>query len=208
MMYTPAHFHETDAAAIEALIEAYPLAALVAQTPEGLVANHVPLLREGDALVGHIALANDLHRLLDDGAEVLAIFRGEDSYISPNWYPTKAETHRAVPTWNYQVVHVHGRIGFQHDRKAKLAVVGRLTKRHEDAVNGAGGWRMADAPKDYLETMLDNIVTFRIESARVLAKSKLNQNRADTDFNAVTEQMAEQGKAGLAARMKELGKSR
>jgi transcriptional regulator len=86
--------------------------------------------------------------------------------------------------------------------------VGRLTKRHEDAVNGAGGWRMADAPKDYLETMLDNIVTFRIEIARVLAKSKLNQNRADTDFNAVTEQMAEQGKAGLAARMKELGKSR
>jgi transcriptional regulator len=207
-MYTPAHFHETDAAAIEALIEAYPLAALVVQTPEGLVANHLPLLRERDALVGHIALANDLHRLLDEGAEVLAIFRGEDRYISPNWYPTKAETHKAVPTWNYQVVHVHGRISFQHDSKTKLAVVGRLTKRHEEAVNGTAGWRMADAPKDYLDMMLENIVAFRIEIARVLAKSKLNQNRADADFNAVAEQMAGRGKAGLAARMKELGKSR
>jgi transcriptional regulator len=208
MMYTPAHFHETDAAAIEALIEAFPLAALVAQTPEGLVANHLPLLRERDALVGHIALANDLHRLLDEGAEVLAIFRGEDRYISPNWYPTKAETHKAVPTWNYQVVHVHGRISFQHDRKTKLAVVGRLTKRHEEAENGTAGWRMADAPKDYLDMMLDNIVAFRIEIARVQAKSKLNQNRADADFNAVAEQMAGCGKVGLAARMKELGKNR
>jgi len=207
-MYTPAHFHETDAAAIEALIQAYPLAALVAQTPEGLVANHLPLLRERDALVGHIALANDLHRLLDEGAEVLAIFRGEDRYISPNWYPTKAETHKAVPTWNYQVVHVHGRISFQHDSKTKLAVVGRLTKRHEEAVNGTAGWRMADAPKDYLDMMLENIVAFRIEIARVLAKSKLNQNRADADFNAVAEQMAGCGKVGLAARMKELGKNR
>ena len=207
-MYTPAHFHETDAAAIEVLIEAFPLAALMAQTPEGLVANHLPLLREGDALVGHIALANDLHRLLDEGAEVLAIFRGEDSYISPNWYPTKAETHKAVPTWNYQVVHVHGRISFQHDRKTKLAVVGRLTKRHEEAVNGTAGWRMADAPKDYLDMMLDNIVAFRIEIARVLAKSKLNQNRADADLNAVSDEMVGRGKAGLATRMKELGKSR
>ena len=207
-MYTPAHFHETDADAIEALIEAFPLAALVAQSPEGLVANHLPLLRDGEALVGHIALANDLHRLLDDGSEILAIFRGEDSYISPNWYPTKAETHKAVPTWNYQVVHVHGHISFRHDRKTKLAVVGRLTKRHEEAENGAAGWRMADAPKDYLDMMLDNIVAFRIEIARVLAKSKLSQNRTDADFNAVTEQMAGRGKAGLAARMLGVKKTR
>ncbi len=207
-MYTPTHFQETDAAAIEAMIEAYPLAALVAQAPDGLVANHLPLLREGDALVGHIALANDLHRILDDGAEVLAIFRGEDSYISPNWYPTKAETHKAVPTWNYQVVHVHGRIRFQHDRKTKLALVGRLTKRHEEAENGTAGWRMADAPKDYLEAMLDNIVAFRIEIVRVQAKSKLNQNRADADFNAVTEEMTGRGKAGLAARMQGIKKTR
>ena len=103
---------------------------------------------------------------------------------------------------------MHGRISFQHDRKTKLAVVGRLTKRHEEAENGAAGWRMADASKDYLDMMLDNIVAFRIEIARVLAKSKLNQNRADADFNAVAEQMAGYGKVGLAARMKELGKNR
>ena len=207
-MYTPDQFRETDTAEIEALIDRHPFATLVAQTPEGLVANHFPLLKDGDALVGHIALANDLHRVLDDGAEVLAIFRGEDSYISPNWYPTKAETHKAVPTWNYQVVHIHGRINFQHDRKAKLANVGKLTKRYEEAVNGSGAWRMADAPADYMESMLGNIVGFRIEIGRVLAKSKLNQNRANVDFNAVAERMAERGKARLAARMTDLKKGR
>lgn len=208
-MYTPAHFQETDQAAIETLVDHNPFATLVTHTSEGLIANHLPLLRqEGGALIGHIALANDLHRMVADGDEVLAIFHGEDSYISPNWYPTKAETHKAVPTWNYQVVHMHGRISFDHGRKAKLAAVGKLTKRHEEALNGAGSWRMADAPADYLETMLGNIVALRIDVDRVLAKSKLSQNRANTDFDAVAGKMEKAGMARLAARMKEIGKSR
>jgi transcriptional regulator len=207
-MYTPDHFRETDPAEIAALVDRHPFAILVAQTSEGLVANHLPLLKEGEALVGHIALANDLHRAVAEGGEVLVIFRGEDSYVSPNWYPTKAETHKAVPTWNYQVVHMHGRISFDHGRKAKLAAVGKLTKRHEAALNGAGGWRVADAPVEYLETMLGSIVAFRIDVDRVLAKSKLSQNRSDADFDAVAGQMSKTGKARLAARMAELRKGR
>ena len=101
-MYLPAHFTEADRAEIFALIDARPLATLVCTGPDGMLANHIPMLRDGDhGLVGHIALANDLHRLVADGAPALAIFGGEDSYISPNWYPGKVAHHRVVPTWNY-----------------------------------------------------------------------------------------------------------
>ena len=84
-MYLPAHFAETDAAEVAALMAAFPLACLVAETPEGLVANHLPLLAGPDgALIGHVALANDLHRLVAEGQEVMAVFRGEEAYVSPN----------------------------------------------------------------------------------------------------------------------------
>ena len=123
-MYLPDHFVETDQSEVAALIAGFPLAAIVAQTSQGLIANHIPLMADGDtALIGHIALNNDMHRLIPDGADILAIFRGEDGYVSPNLYPTKPAHHRHVPTWNYQVVHVAGRITFQHDTKTKRAVV-------------------------------------------------------------------------------------
>ncbi|MEF9605514.1 FMN-binding negative transcriptional regulator [Paracoccus sp. PXZ] len=126
-MYIPPHFHEIDPREIAALIEAAPLACIVAQTSEGLIANHVPLLAAPDGtLIGHVALANDMHRLIAEGQEVLAIFRGENGYVSPNFYPSKPEHHRHVPTWNYQVVHVYGGISFQHDERAKRAAVGLL----------------------------------------------------------------------------------
>ena len=148
-MYLPAHFEEIDADEIAAVLKKAPLACIVAQTDEGLIANHIPLLSAPDGtLIGHVALANDMHRLIADEQEVLAIFRGEDSYVSPNSYPSKAEHHRHVPTWNYQVVHVYGGITFQHDEHAKRAAVGLLTRDHERRVNGAKAWKMADANTD------------------------------------------------------------
>jgi transcriptional regulator len=202
-MYIPAHFAETDAAEVAGLMDANPLAVLVVQTAEGLVANHLPLLREGEGLlIGHIAKANRLHELVADGAEALAIFRGEEAFISPNWYPTKAEHHRHVPTWNYQVVHVAGRLRFQTDDKAKRKAVGLLTRKMEGEVNGAAGWRMADAPRDYLDTMLTAIVGLTLEITGIAAKSKVGQNRAATDYAALREKMTERGKPELAARMK------
>lgn len=201
-MYVPPHFQETSPEEIAAIIEACPLACIVASTREGLIANHVPVLStpKGD-LVGHVALANDMHRLIADGAEVLTIFRGDDAYVSPNFYPSKAEHHRHVPTWNYQVVHVTGAISFQHDEPSKRAAVGLLTRTHERRLNGRDGWRMADAPADYMETMLGSIVAFRIAVVRVLAKSKLSQNREARDYLGAVTGLRASGHAALADKM-------
>jgi transcriptional regulator len=203
IMYLPAHFTETDAQSITGLIAEFPLATLVAGIGDGVAAHHLPLLLLGeDRLVGHVALANDLHRQLEDGAPVMAIFRGESSYVSPNWYPTKQMHHRHVPTWNYEIVHVHGRISFQHDSRTKRAVVGRLTKSMETRINGSEGWRMADAPAEFIEANLANIVAFSIEIERIVGKSKLSQNREPVDHEAVRQVMDETGHKRLASRMK------
>ena len=201
-MYIPPHFQEIDPGEITAIIEGAPLACIVAQTAEGLVANHVPLLAAPDGtLIGHVALANDMHRLITPGQDVLAIFRGDDAYVSPNFYPTKPEHHRHVPTWNYQVVHIHGSISFQHDTHAKRAAVGLLTRIHERRVNGKAAWRMADAPADYMEQMLGSIVAFRIDVRRTLAKSKLSQNREERDYLGAIAGLRATGHEELAEQM-------
>lgn len=201
-MYIPPHFEKTDTAKIAALIEAAPLAAVIAQTADGLLANHLPLLRAPDgSLIGHAALANDMHRLIADGQDVLAIFRGAEGYISPNAYPSKAEHHRAVPTWNYEVAHVYGTIRFQHDEHAKRVAVALLTARHERRVNGAEGWRMSDAPDDFLSQMLASIVAFRISPTRVLGKAKLSQNREAGDLQGAIADLEIRGETRLAQAM-------
>lgn len=201
-MYIPPQFEEVSADAISGVIEEAPLACVVANTRSGLVANHLPLLKhpQGD-LIGHAALANDMHRLITDGQEVLAVFRRDDAYVSPNFYPSKQEHHRHVPTWNYEVVHAYGTITFQHDAHAKRAAVGLLTRYHERRVNGAEAWRMADAPAEYMTTMLDGIVAFRIAVTRVLAKSKLSQNREARDYFGTVEGLRASGHADMAERM-------
>lgn len=203
-MYVPPHFQEINSDEIRAIMEAAPLACIVANTAEGLIANHIPLLAAPDgSLIGHVALANDMHRLVADGQEVLAIYRGDDAYVSPNFYPTKREHHRHVPTWNYQVVHVYGEITFQHDAKAKRAAVGLLTRNHERRLNGKDGWRMTDAPGDYIHQMLSNIVAFRVEVRRTLAKSKLSQNRVERDYLGAIDGLRDSGHELLAERMEQ-----
>ncbi len=198
-MYLPEHFKEIDPAEIAAVVAQAPLACIVAQTEAGLIANHIPLLTGADgALIGHVALANDMHRLVAEGQEVLAVFRGVDGYVSPNFYPSKPEHHRHVPTWNYQAVHVHGDISFQHDERAKRAAVGLLTRTHERPLNGDKAWRMADAPADYMSQMLTNIVAFRIAVRKVIAKSKLSQNREPRDYRGTVEGVRASGNAALA----------
>ncbi|VDC30211.1 FMN-binding negative transcriptional regulator [Pseudogemmobacter humi] len=201
-MYIPAHFQEISRDEIARVVDHAPLACIVAQTAEGLIANHIPLLSAPDGgLIGHLALANDMHRLIGEEQEVLAVFRGEDAYVSPNFYPSKPEHHRHVPTWNYQAVHVHGRIRFQHDDHAKRAAVGLLTRAHERRLNGALAWRMADAPADYMATMLAGIVAFRIDVSRVLAKSKLSQNREARDYLGAIEGLRASGQDAMAGTM-------
>ena len=132
--------------------------------------------------------------------------RAEDAYISPNLYPTKQQTHRHVPTWNYQVVHLHGRVQFDHSEKTKRAAVGQLTKQQERRHNGEKEWKMSDAPHDYMTAMLDNIVALSFSIQRCEAKNKISQNRGAVDFDAVKEAMATTGKTHLAKAMTKVQK--
>lgn len=174
-MYLPKHFAETRVEVLHGLIRDCPFATVVTNAADGLVANHLPFELVGNALHGHVARGNELARL--DGAEVLAIFRGPDGYVSPNWYPTKQETHREVPTWNYAVVHVHGRLKLVEDAAWLRALLERLTDHHE--ATEPQPWRISDAPDDHIEKSLHAIVGIEIEIERIEGKFKLSQNHPE-----------------------------
>lgn len=194
-MYVPPQFEEVRETEILKIIERFPLATIVCNNDGDLIANHIPLLRMNEnSYLGHIAKANSLHSIFPSGVDEIAIFSSENSYISPNWYPTKEQTHRHVPTWNYQVVHLKGRLSFDDSKKAKLRAVGTLTKIHERMHFGDAEWKMSDAPKDYMEQMLDSIVAFQFDIKTILAMSKLSQNREIHDYNSVKKTMKEQNK--------------
>jgi transcriptional regulator len=139
----------------------------------------------GARLIGHVALANNVWRRADQGARVLAVFQGPHAYVSPNWYPSKREHHRVVPTYNYVTVHVHGRLHASHDSATKRSAVEALTARMESAQPAP--WKLADAPADYLEGMLAAIVAIELRIDRVEAKWKASQNRSADDRAGVAE---------------------
>jgi transcriptional regulator len=211
-MYLPPHFAAPDTASLYELIRGSALGVLVTHGAEGLDANHIPFELEqgpdGQArLLGHIARDNPLSQQLQGGAEVLVIFRAEQGYISPNWYPSKHATHRQVPTWNYRVAHVHGRATLRDDAKFVRGVVARLTRRHEQqaqarAPHPAGAWNMADAEPRYLEQLLGAIVGLEIEISRLEGKFKLGQNRSDGDRAGTVQWLEKTGQTALAAQMR------
>lgn len=172
-MYLPAAFQETREDVLAALVREWPFATLVAAGAAGPAAEHVPLLLTADgALRGHVAAGNALAGA--DGVAVLAIFHGPHGYVSPNWYRTQHETAREVPTWNYAVVHVHGRLRVRRERGWLLALLDALTERHEAGLPQP--WCMADAPAGHIERQLDAIAGLEIEVERMVGKFKLSQN--------------------------------
>src|SRR6266403_1003790 len=131
-MYVPPHFSEPSVEALHELIETYPLGVLITNGKSGLDANHIPFeLNKGQgphgALHFHVARANPVWQDVANGDEVLVVFRAADAYVSPNWYPSKHEFKKQVPTWNYIVVHAHGRITIHDDERYVRGVIGRLT---------------------------------------------------------------------------------
>jgi transcriptional regulator len=184
-MYQPAHFIEHDADALFALMTAAPLATLVRGGAE-LAADILPLTVErvgpGWRISGHVARANPLWREAD-GQPVLAVFQGPQAYVSPNWYPSKFEHGKAVPTWNYTMVQAHGTLRAIEDPEWLRAFVTRLTERHEGG--RALPWHVADAPPDYIDAMLQAIVGIEIEVTRLEGKFKLSQNRPAEDRTGV-----------------------
>ncbi|WP_425919483.1 FMN-binding negative transcriptional regulator [Acinetobacter sp. TSRC1-2] len=207
-MYIPNDFQEVRTEEITNLIKNYPLACIVANTKDGLIATHVPLIMKSDnTLIGHIAMNNDMRTLVSDDQEVLCIFKGDDAYISANYYPSKFEDHKKVPTWNYQVVHIYGNITYFTDNKSKLSAVGMLTKISEKKANGDSGWKLSDAPKEYLMAQLEDLIVFEIIISRIQAQSKLSQNREQKDFDSVVKTLQAKGKKDIAESMLRLERS-
>ncbi len=183
-MYLPSHFHETRLEVLHGLMRAHPLATLVTQGANGLVANHFPLEIDADAsphgtLRGHMARANPAWREHPTGTEVLVIFQGPHAYVSPSWYPSKQRDGRVVPTWNYAVVHAYGALRTIEDATWLRGLVGRLTATYEAAQRAP--WKVEDAPVDFIDRMLTAIVGFEIPITRVEGKWKMSQNRPAED---------------------------
>jgi len=203
-MYNPAHFALTDPEALQRIIRQHPLGMLVTHGPEGLDANHIPFeydstRGEHGTLTAHVARANPVWQQCAGGADVLVVFRGVEGYISPSWYPSKHEAHRQVPTWNYEVVHAHGRLTVRDDEKFVRGVVARLTRTHE--ATEPQPWKMGDAPADYLDMMLQAIVGLEIAVTRLEGKAKLGQNKELRDRQGAVAALQARGRVPLAQAM-------
>jgi transcriptional regulator len=206
-MYTPPHFLEARDAELRRLLRAQPLGMLVVNGSGGLDANHLPFLLDAErgghgVLVAHVARANPVWQQVADGDEVLVVFRGAQGYVSPNWYPSKHEHHRHVPTWNYEVVHAHGRLRIHDDATFVRGVVARLTREHE--AGEPRPWKMGDAPADYLADLVTKIVGLEVEVTRWEGKRKLSQNREARDFDGVVDALEARGDAALVSAMRDI----
>lgn len=177
-MYLPKHFAETRPEVLHAAIAAHPLATLITHSARGAEADLLPLLMSPDGryLNGHVARANPLWRSHPADTDVLAVFTGAQAYISPNWYPSKQEHGKAVPTWNYITVQVRGRLQVMDDAEWARALVTSLTETHE--ATQAQPWQVGDAPPDYIDSMLKAIVGIRIEISELVGKWKVSQNQS------------------------------
>lgn len=197
-MYLPPHFEETRVEELHRVITEYPLGVLVLNGPSGIDANHLPFELNPNAgqhghLLAHVARANPLWREAKDGDEALVIFRAANAYISPNWYPSKHEFHRQVPTWNYQAVHVHGKIKIRDDERFVRGIVARLTRANEARTGSDSPWKMTDSSKEYIDQMLAAIVGIEIEIIKLIGKWKLSQNREERDRINAAEELRRRG---------------
>lgn len=196
-LYNPTHFRQSDPDALRHLLRTHPLATLVLQGPDGLEAHHIPLIAVAPAtdnpearwrLQGHVARANPLWKTVGDGIAALAVFHGPQGYVTPSWYPSKPRDGKVVPTWNYAVVHAHGRLAARDDPAWVHDLVSRLTRDHE--APRPQPWAVTDAPLHYIEQMLKALVGIELEVERFEGKWKLSQNRTEEDRAGVAKGLA------------------
>lgn len=208
-MYIPEHFAETRPEVLHRIIREHPLGVLVTHGPDGLDANHLPFEIDPDQgphglLSAHVARANPVWQSCPTGTPVMVVFRGAEAYISPNWYPSKHEAHRQVPTWNYEVVHAHGILTIRDDERFVRGIVARLTRRHEAAEPRP--WKMGDAPPDFIDDMLRHIVGIEISITSLVGKLKLSQNKDARDRLGAVQALDARGSHELAASMRDAGR--
>lgn len=192
-MFCPAHFEENNIEVLTDFITQYPLATIITSKNNELTANHIPLqlvdpMGIQGKLIGHVARANTLWQI-PDNQEHLIIFQGPSSYISPNWYATKAETHKVVPTWNYAVVHVYATLKAIHEPALILDILNRQTSQQENSQSIP--WQISDAPKDFIDRLLQNIVGIEFEIKRIKGKFKVSQNQPATNQQSVIRGLSE-----------------
>jgi transcriptional regulator len=186
-MYLPAHFEENRVEVLHALMGEHPFATLLTLGAGELEANHLPLHLDPEAgpfgvLQGHVARANPVWKQAAD-SEVLVVFHGPQAYITPSWYETKREHGKAVPTWNYVVVHGRGRLRTMNDPDWLLANLESLVAHHEAGF--AEPWQIGDAPPDYIDKMLAAIVGIEIELTELKGKWKISQNQPPANRTGV-----------------------
>ena len=200
-MYLPKHFSEDRTDVLAAFVRAHPLGMLVTLDGGRPTIDLAPMLMELEPVVrlrGHVARANAITKRVADGEEVLVVFRGADQYITPSWYAAKQIDGKVVPTWNYSLVQVRGRIRWFETPERLHAIVEALTRTHESP--RAAPWSVDDAPADYVASMLRAIVGFEIEVESMTGKFKASQNRNEADRRGVAAGLAADGvPAGTAA---------
>lgn len=203
-MYLPPHFATDDPEVLHQLMRAHPLGALITHGERGLDANHLPFELDAESgehgvLRAHVARNNPLWQEAKDGDNVLVIFKAADAYISPSWYPSKHDHHKQVPTWNYSVVHAHGRIQIRDDARFVRRLLANLTRHHE--AGEPTPWKMADAPREYMETMVQAVVGIEIEIERLVGKFKLGQNKDEADRQGAAHALHARGLVEVASNM-------
>jgi transcriptional regulator len=203
-MYVKSDFEEPRTDVLHGLIAANPFGSLFTHGKSGLDANHLPFELDHTqgslgVLNAHVARANPVWQDVSDGDEVLVVFHAGDAYISPGWYPSKHELHKQVPTWNYRVVHAHGRITIRDDERYVRGVVARLTRKHE--ASEPRPWKMSDSSAEYIDAMLAAIVGVEIEITRLVGKLKLSQNKEARDIQGAGSALEKTGETMIGAAM-------
>jgi transcriptional regulator len=183
-MYLPRMFREERIEVLHAAMLEIGAAAIVGHGPEGLVATHVPIELDPEpapwgTIRCHFARPNPHAQTIADGRELLLIFQGPQGYVTPNWYPSKRETGKVVPTWNYTAIHAYGRATVFEDVARLRAHLGALTDRFE--ASSAVPWKIDDAPADYIDGMCRAIIGFEFRLSRIEGKWKMSQNKAPHD---------------------------
>ncbi|HTH52738.1 MAG TPA: FMN-binding negative transcriptional regulator [Edaphobacter sp.] len=195
-MYIPRHHEETRIDVLDRLMCSQPLASLVTMGSSGLFASHLPMLlhRESDdhaVLRAHLSRANRQWRDLSPDVQALAIFSGPQHYITPGWYPEKAETGKVVPTWNYAVVHAYGPLRLIEDPEWLLAHLNTLVDTHE--ASQPAPWSVSDAPEEFISSLLKGIVGLEMKIERLEGKWKVSQNQTERTRASVMQGLASLG---------------
>lgn len=206
-MHCPTLFREERLDILHALITAHPLATLITAGRTGLLANLIPFSLHAGGTYGivraHLARGNKQLEALREGAEALVVFQGPECYVTPSWYPSKAEHGKVVPTWNFAMVQVRGKPQVIDDATWVRAQIDEMTRHHESKREHP--WQVSDAPDEFIAAQLNAIVGIEIPVGAIEGKWKVSQNRLPADRQGVidglrTEQVCPAMLATMAGR--------